>query len=324
MEESHYYPFGLIQAGISSKALEFGNPENKLKYNGIEYEKDLGLEVYDAQLRELDGQIGRWWQIDPKTEDMEMWSPYASNYNNPIRYSDPLGDEGQACCGSLGTRLWGGVKALGGMLEMAAGAAGGVLTSWTGVGAVVGGAAVVHGADNTAAGFTQLFTGKETKTFTEQGISKGLQATGVSEQTANTAAGYIDGGLSIALSAGSGSVANTSKVVAGTETVAKTPAQLGKEGMTAAGIEQNTTRIPSASGKAAYRVPDGLTTTTLSEVKNVAKQSYTSQLQDYVQYAQQNGLKFDLYVRPTTQLSQPLMDQVNKGNIFLNFLPVKP
>lgn len=85
-------------AGISSKALEFGNPENKLKYNGIEYEKDLGLEVYDAQLRELDGQTGRWWQIDPKTEDMEMWSPYASNYNNPIRYSDPLGDEGQACC----------------------------------------------------------------------------------------------------------------------------------------------------------------------------------------------------------------------------------
>lgn len=98
LEETHYYPFGLTMAGISSKALEFGNPENKYKYNGIEKEGDLGLEVYDAQLRELDGQTGRWWQIDPKTEDMEMWSPYASNYNNPIRYSDPLGDEGQDCC----------------------------------------------------------------------------------------------------------------------------------------------------------------------------------------------------------------------------------
>ncbi|MGN6293493.1 MAG: RHS repeat-associated core domain-containing protein [Chitinophagaceae bacterium] len=101
LEETHYYPFGLTMAGISSKALEFGNPENKYKYNGIEKESDLGLEVYDAQLRELDGQTGRWWQIDPKTENMEMWSPYASNYDNPIRYKDPLGDEGQACCGGL-------------------------------------------------------------------------------------------------------------------------------------------------------------------------------------------------------------------------------
>jgi RHS repeat-associated protein len=97
LEETHYYPWGLTMAGISSKALK-GTPENKYKYNGIEKESDLGLEVYDAQLRELDGQTGRWWQIDPKTEDMEMWSPYVSNYNNPIRYSDPLGDEGQDCC----------------------------------------------------------------------------------------------------------------------------------------------------------------------------------------------------------------------------------
>ena len=85
-------------AGISSKALAFGAPENKMKYNGIEKENDLQIEIYDAQLRELDGQVGIWWQIDPKTENMEMWSPYASNYDNPIRYSDPLGDEGQDCC----------------------------------------------------------------------------------------------------------------------------------------------------------------------------------------------------------------------------------
>ena len=85
-------------AGISSKALSFGNPENKFKYNGIENENDLQIEIYDAPLRELDGQVGIWWQIDPKTENMEMWSPYASNYDNPLRYSDPLGDEGQECC----------------------------------------------------------------------------------------------------------------------------------------------------------------------------------------------------------------------------------
>ncbi|PSL45740.1 YD repeat-containing protein [Chitinophaga niastensis] len=94
LEETHYYPFGLTMAGISSSALKGSNyPENRKKYNGIEYTNELDLDIYDAQLRNLDPQIGRWNQIDPKTENMEMWSPYVSNYDNPIRYNDFLGDE---------------------------------------------------------------------------------------------------------------------------------------------------------------------------------------------------------------------------------------
>jgi len=93
LEETHYYPFGLAMAGISSNALKGSSyPENRKKYNGIELTSELDLDIYDAQLRNLDPQIGRWNQIDPKTEDMEMWSPYASNYDNPIRYQDFLGD----------------------------------------------------------------------------------------------------------------------------------------------------------------------------------------------------------------------------------------
>lgn len=89
-------------AGISSKAAMGSDyPENKKKYNGIELENDLEIQTYDAFFRELDPQTGRWWQVDPKTENMEMWSPYASNYDNPLRYSDPLGDEGQECCWEL-------------------------------------------------------------------------------------------------------------------------------------------------------------------------------------------------------------------------------
>lgn len=69
------------------------------------------------------------------------------------------------------------------------------------------------------------------------------------------------------------------------------------------------------------RIPDGLTTSTLSEVKNTASLSYTRQLRDFAQYAQQTGRSFDLYVRPTTRLSGPLQRQVASGSINLRFIP---
>ena len=90
LEETHYYPFGLTMAGISSKALEFGNPENKKKFNGIEQTTEFDLNQYDAFYRNYNPQIGRWFQIDPKPTDWE--SPYAAMGNNPIKNSDFLGD----------------------------------------------------------------------------------------------------------------------------------------------------------------------------------------------------------------------------------------
>lgn len=94
LEETHYYPFGLTMAAISYPALKGPQyPENRKRYNGIELNTALGLNEYDAFYRTLDPQTGRWKQIDPKIDKMEAWSPYVSNFNNPIRYSDFLGDK---------------------------------------------------------------------------------------------------------------------------------------------------------------------------------------------------------------------------------------
>lgn len=78
--------------GISSKALAFGGPENKKKFNdGTELNTDFDLSWYETDFRSYDPQIGKFWQIDAMADYYEDWSPYTFALNNPILFNDPTG-----------------------------------------------------------------------------------------------------------------------------------------------------------------------------------------------------------------------------------------
>ncbi|MGG7581481.1 putative toxin [Rhizobium sp. Nf11,1] len=63
------------------------------------------------------------------------------------------------------------------------------------------------------------------------------------------------------------------------------------------------------------RIPDGITRSTLSEVKNVGKLNINQQLMDCIDTAISRGLRFDRFDLPATQRSGTLQRAIEDGLI---------
>jgi RHS repeat-associated protein len=80
LEETHYYPFGLAMAGISSKAA--GTLVNKEQtFQEQRFDDDLGLNWILFKWRTHDPQIARFLQIDPLADGYRYNSTYAFSEN---------------------------------------------------------------------------------------------------------------------------------------------------------------------------------------------------------------------------------------------------
>jgi RHS repeat-associated protein len=90
VEENNYYPFGLRHKGYNNVVSPNANSvAQKFKYNGVELEEALGLNLYEMDERSYDPAIARFTSIDPVTHFSN--STYNAFDNNPIYWADPSG-----------------------------------------------------------------------------------------------------------------------------------------------------------------------------------------------------------------------------------------
>ena len=270
---------------------------NPLRYRGYVYDTETGL--YYLGSRYYNPETGRFINADSYAltgQGVLSGNMFAYCGNNPIVLSDSTGNlPFFAITAALGAVV--GAIA-GGIIAAKRGA-----NVWKGIGiGAVAGALIGAGAGMaTGAALAGSLT-----------ASTGAVVKGGSTLIATIGSGgFGAGGTYIAnnLSQVSNRLAPSSQVAA---SKMQDIASKGKAGEVASGITKNTMHIPSLTNTAAYRIPDGLTETVLSEVKNYSGTlSYTNQLRDFALYSQSKGLEMHLYTN--ARLTGPLQRAVDSG-----------
>ena len=91
VQETEYDPAGLELAGLVAPSPGL-RQLNQYKFNGKEFQADLGLNWNHQDWRFFDPQLLRWHAVDPEVENgQEGWTPYSFGYDNAVRFADANG-----------------------------------------------------------------------------------------------------------------------------------------------------------------------------------------------------------------------------------------
>jgi RHS repeat-associated protein len=290
-----YRPYG-------SQAL--GTPPKGPGYTGHVNDPDTGL-VY-MQARYYDPGVGRFLSVDPvRPGSLFSFSRYAYANNNPIANQDPTG----MIVGSDYTDPEGGDHWYASPAQPAHycrfcfDTTGEIIDQKALSAATSGNHLETYGWAFAGVAWEWLGAESVSQVYDKGGASSGLDKAMAAVTIITLGKGAEIQGAEEAIRGGLAAV------------------KLGREGEAA--VRAAVDIGPKESFKIAgrTRIPDGMTESVLSEVKNVKALSYTQQLRDYAQYAASTGREFNLYVRPGAKLSAPLRAAESSGAINILEIP---
>ena len=249
---------------------------NPIRYRGYYFDTETGF--YYVSSRYYDPEIGRFINSDDIDYLGADGSPLSYNLfaycmNNPVNRFDVNGNWSMPNW----LKVTVGAVALAGAIALTVATGGGAAAVAVGVAKVVG-SVVLSTAVSAGAGY--LNNGKQ----------------GAIDGACN---GFMFGSLS-ALGGAAFKYAKVHSATTGS------PNSMGKAGERMAGIDQSAKGPIQINGRT--RIPDAMTDTTLTEVKNVKYISNTQQLRDFAAFANDTGRSLELWVRPTTRIAKTVID----------------